>query len=95
MSDHEGLCIPPIEAMSLGIPVVIKGAGAVPETVGDGALVLPEESGSIIASEAIQEVLTNNELRWSLISAGYQRVEELESRNSSIHTAELLRTAAR
>jgi len=93
MSDHEGLCIPPVEAMSLGVPVVIKGAGAVPETMGDGALVLPENCGPILAAEAIHEVLTNSEVRWNLINAGYQRSEELDSRSSSFQTAEILRAA--
>ena len=93
LSDHEGLCIPPVEAMSLGVPVVIKGAGAVPETMGDGALVLPENCGPILAAEAIHEVLTNNEVRWNLINAGYRRSEELDSRSSSFQTAELLRAA--
>jgi len=91
MSDHEGLCMPPVEAMSLGVPVVIKGAGAVPETMGDGALVLPENCGAILAAEAVNEVLTNHELRWNLINAGYLRSEELDSQTSSVHTAELVR----
>ena len=93
MSDHEGLCIPPVEAMSLGVPVIIKGAGAVPETMGDGALVLPNNCGPILAAEAIHEVLTDNEVRWNLINAGYRRSDELDSRSSSFQTAEILRAA--
>jgi len=93
MSDHEGLCIPPVEAMSLGIPVVIKGAGAVPETMGGGALVLPADAGPIVACEAINAVLSDDELRWSLINAGFERVKELESRTSSQVTANLLKLA--
>ena len=91
MSDHEGLCIPPVEAMSLGVPVIIKGAGAIPETMGEGALVLPQDCGPILASEAINEVLTNEKTRWNLINAGFERANILESRRSSFHTAELLR----
>lgn len=94
MSDHEGLSIPPVEAMSMGIPVVVKGAAAVPETVGNGALVLPSDAGPILAAEAIHELLNNDKLRWSLIHRGFERVKELETRNSSIHSAELLLAAA-
>lgn len=90
MSDHEGLCIPPVEAMSLGVPVVIKGAGAVPETMGNGALVLPADSGPILAAEAVNAVLTEDTLRWKMINAGFERVEELDQRKSSAHIAELL-----
>jgi len=94
MSDHEGLCIPPVEAMSLGVPVIIKGAGAVPETMGEGALVLPQDCGPILAGEAINEVLTNETTRWNLINAGYERVDILESRTSSFRMAQLLWEAA-
>jgi glycosyltransferase involved in cell wall biosynthesis len=93
MSDHEGLSIPPVEAMSMGVPVVVKGAAAVPETVGEGALVLPADAGPVLAAEAIHEVLINDHLRWSLIYRGFQRAKELESRASSARTAELLLAA--
>jgi glycosyltransferase involved in cell wall biosynthesis len=94
MSDHEGLSIPPIEAMSMGVPVVVKGAAAVPETVADGALVLPPDAGPILAAEAIHEILHNDQLRWSLIYRGFGRVSELESRAPSAETARLLIAAA-
>ena len=94
MSDHEGLSIPPVEAMSMGVPVIVKGAASVPETVGDGALVLPSDAGPILAAEAVHEVLNNDQFRWSLIHRGFQRVKELESRSPSSHAAELLMAAA-
>jgi glycosyltransferase involved in cell wall biosynthesis len=90
MSDHEGLSIPPVEAMSMGVPVVVKGAAAIPETVANGALVLPADSGPILAAEAVHEVLHNDELRWSLIYRGFQRAKELETFAPSTRTAELL-----
>ena len=93
MSDHEGLSIPPIEAMSLGIPVVVKGAAAVPETVANGALVLPADAGPILAAEALNEVINNEQLRWTLIRQGQERVRELEKRDASAHTAQLLLAA--
>ena len=55
MSDHEGLCIPPLEAMSFGLPVVIKGTGAIPETLKDAAIVLPANASVSLAAEAIVE----------------------------------------
>lgn len=90
MSDHEGLSIPPVEAMAMGIPVVVKGAAAIPETVGDGALVLPDDAGPILTAEAIYEVIENKMLRWSLIDRGFQRCAELEARSFSEQTAKLL-----
>ena len=81
MSDHEGFCIPPVEAASLGVPVVVKGAAAVPETIGDGALVLPADASPVMAAEAVYEVLMNTDLRHSLIARGYQRVQEIQNRD--------------
>lgn len=88
LSDHEGFCIPPLEAAALGVPVVIKGAGAVPETVGDGGLVLPFDSGASYVAEAVHEVLTNDNLRSSLILNGFQLVKEVEKRD---HVSETIR----
>lgn len=93
MSDHEGLSIPPVEAMSMGVPVIVKGAAAVPETVGEGGLLLPADAGPVLAAEAVHEVLNNDHLRWSLIHKGFHRARELESRAPSSRTAELLLAA--
>lgn len=94
MSNHEGLSIPPVEAMAMGIPVIVKGAAAIPETVGDGALVLPFDCGPILAAEAIHEILQNDELRWSLINRGFRRAKYLESLSSAHRAVELLLAAA-
>ncbi len=79
MSDHEGFCIPPLEAMSFGVPVIVKGVGAVPETVGGAGLVLPANASVSLAAEAIYEVATNQETRKLLINRGIGRVREIES----------------
>ncbi|MEP7044316.1 MAG: glycosyltransferase family 4 protein [Dokdonella sp.] len=39
LSRHEGFCVPLVEAMALGVPVVAYGSSAIPETVGDGGIV--------------------------------------------------------
>ena len=80
MSDHEGFCIPPMEAASMSVPVVIKGAAAVPETIADGALLLPADASPVIAAEALHEVLNNHLLRSELIFRGLLRVRELHER---------------
>ena len=90
MSDHEGLCVPPVEAMSFGIPVVIKGAGAVPETLRSAAIVLPPDAGPLLAAEAVNAVISDNELRKDLILAGHDRIAELESRNPGKEMATIL-----
>lgn len=90
MSDHEGLCIPPMEAMNVGLPVVTKDVGAVKETVGDAAVVLPPGGGPVEAAEAIRYVLTDAALRQSLIWRGYSRIREIETHDHTERTVELM-----
>jgi glycosyltransferase involved in cell wall biosynthesis len=79
MSDHEGLCIPPLEAMSFGLPVVIKGTGAIPETLKDAAVVLPADASVSLAAEAVVEVLDNARLRATLARRGYEVIRDIEN----------------
>ncbi|MHB8439056.1 MAG: glycosyltransferase family 4 protein [Acidimicrobiales bacterium] len=74
-SEHEGFCIPVIEAMSAGVPVVAYGAGAVPDTVGDSGLVLLRKSAMVLC-EAVHRVITDEELRTRLVDSGTRRAKE-------------------
>jgi glycosyltransferase involved in cell wall biosynthesis len=62
MSRHEGFCVPIVEAMRAGAPVVAFNAGAVAETMGGGGVLLPSPDPRL-AAEAIAEVLSNPGLR--------------------------------
>lgn len=75
-SEHEGFCAPLVEAMALGLPVVARGAAAVPETVGGAGLVLPGADAALIA-EALADVFTNDDLRAELGRRGAKRAAEL------------------
>lgn len=89
-SEHEGLALPPLEAMSFGSPVIAKAAGAIPETIGDGGLVLPASAGAMLLSEAIAEVHQNESLRVELVGRGMQRVAEIEAQDTAGRFLELL-----
>lgn len=80
-SDHEGLAIPPLEAMAEGAPTVVRGAGAVPETVQNASVVVPPQLGVVTFTEAVHHVLVNDRLRAELRSRGYRRVAEVEAEN--------------
>lgn len=82
VSQHEGLSIPPLEAMALGAPVVVRGAAAVPETVGDGALVVPEDWSVAHMGEVLAEVYRNRRLRSEMRVAGRRHVEQLRGRTA-------------
>jgi glycosyltransferase involved in cell wall biosynthesis len=75
-SEHEGFGVPLLEAMHHDVPVVAFGAAAVPETVGDGGLVLDDKSPAVLSS-AIARVLADDDLHTDLVAAGRTRVVEL------------------
>jgi glycosyltransferase involved in cell wall biosynthesis len=82
-SRHEGLSVPPLEAMANRAPVVVLGAGAVPETVKSGGIVLPETTGVIKFAEVVAEVITNKSLRGQLRRRGTARLLEDFNKSST------------
>lgn len=66
---YEGFGLPPLEAMASGTPVITSAIGALPEAVGDAAILVNPENVFDIA-RGIREVLLNQELRASLIEKG-------------------------
>lgn len=77
LSDHEGFGAPILEAMHNGVPIVAYASGAVPETVGDAALLLPSKEPSLVAG-AIHRVVTDPQLRSRLVEAGRRRLAEYD-----------------
>jgi glycosyltransferase involved in cell wall biosynthesis len=74
LSDHEGFCVPLIEAMAAGLPLVAYASSAIPETLGRAGLLLPEKPPSLVA-EAVMEALDNPALGAGLAPARRERLE--------------------
>lgn len=74
-SIYEGFGLPPLEAMSVGTPVVATRAGSLPEVLGDGALLVPVGDQQALAG-AIHSVLTDPELVEDLTRRGAARVSQ-------------------
>lgn len=72
-SRYEGFGLVPLEAMAVGTPVVATSVGALPEVLGDAALLVTGEDVDALA-EALGRVLTNETLRSSLVHRGSTRV---------------------
>ncbi|HUY21247.1 MAG TPA: glycosyltransferase [Acidimicrobiales bacterium] len=73
LSEHEGFCVPLLEAMHHGVPVVALGAGAVPETLGVGGLLLDDPAPQHVAA-ALHRVLADRATRAVLVEAGRARL---------------------
>src|SRR5207248_9656296 len=77
VSEHEGFCVPLLEAMHHRVPIVAYSAAAVPETVGDAGVLLDAKDAYTVAT-AVHRVVTDNELRAQLIEAGIERLREFD-----------------
>src|SRR5207302_8238868 len=73
-SRYEGFGLPCLEAMACGTPVVAAAAGALPETVGDAALLVDPGDPDAFA-EAIVTAACDRAAREPLIDAGLRRAE--------------------
>lgn len=77
-SEHEGFCVPLLEAMAFGLPVVARAAAAIPETMGGAGVLLPSDAGPALFAEAIAELLDDPALRIELQTRGYERVLDFD-----------------
>ncbi len=90
---YEGFGLPPLEAMSLGVPVVATTAGAIPEVVADAAvLVAPRDVPGL--AEALLSVVQDAAIRQRLLAAGARRVLEFSWERAGDQLARLYRSLA-
>ncbi|MCU1393902.1 MAG: hexosyltransferase [Ilumatobacteraceae bacterium] len=82
-SAHEGLALPPLEAMAFGVPVVARAAGALQTTVGGAGIVLPPDAGPMLLAETIAEIDANPDLALVLREWGAARVRDIENDDPS------------
>lgn len=75
LSEHEGFCVPVVEAMGAGVPVVAFRAAAVPETVGDAGIVLSTKEPATVAA-AVSRVLRDDVLAAHLQARGLARAAD-------------------
>jgi glycosyltransferase involved in cell wall biosynthesis len=94
LSEYEGFCFPLLEAMSHGLPVVAYAAGAVPDTLGYGGIILADKSGPAIAA-AVHRVVTDGALRAKLVSAGHERLRTFDLDRTKARFTEEIRVALR
>ncbi len=85
LSEHEGFCVPLLEAMAAGVPVLAYGAAAVPETLGGaGICFTPKDLEH--AAEMLGLLVYDGELRSSVIAGQRRRLADF----SMAHAARAL-----
>jgi glycosyltransferase involved in cell wall biosynthesis len=90
MSEHEGFCIPLMEAMMHKLPVVAHASAAIPETL-DGCGILLDERQFDVAAEVLHRVITDDALRMAVIADQNKRLDRYKQRNLETELLDHLR----
>jgi len=68
----EGFGLPPLEAMSLGIPTIVSNISSLPEVVGNGAILVDPFNSQDLA-QAILKITKDKDFRHALVKKGIER----------------------
>jgi glycosyltransferase involved in cell wall biosynthesis len=80
LSEHEGFCVPLLEAMYFRVPIVAHRCTAIPETVGEAGLLWEEdEIGCMVDSIAV--CAEEDDYRQRLVRLGWDRYSRYYSAN--------------
>ena len=75
LSEHEGFCVPLLEAMAADVPVLAYAAAAVPDTLG-GAGVQFSPKDFELAAQLLGELAFNDTVRSEVIAGQQRRLED-------------------
>jgi len=78
LSEHEGFCMPLMEAMHFGLPVIAYAAAAVPDTMGGAGVLIKDKNYPAIAEMAAY-LCDNQDSRDKLIEGQYRRLNEFQA----------------
>jgi glycosyltransferase involved in cell wall biosynthesis len=92
-SMYEGFGIPPLEAMSLGCPVICSNTSSIPEVVGEaGEYFDPVDTESM--RDALEKVLQSKSRSEQLVELGHARCRTFSWQRSAQETATVYRRLA-
>jgi len=93
LSEHEGFCVPLVEAMAADVPVLAYAAAAVPDTLG-GAGVQFAPKDLEIAAELLGELAFDDDLRAHVIAGQRRRLADFGDARITRELSALLEVAS-
>jgi glycosyltransferase involved in cell wall biosynthesis len=75
LSEHEGFCVPLVEAMAADVPIVAYAAGAVPETLGGAGLLFAPKDLEV-AAELLGSVVYDRDVRARVLEGQRRRLRD-------------------
>lgn len=82
MSEHEGFCVPLLEAMYFDLPIIGFDAAAVPDTMGNSGILVKEKSPALIG-KLIERLVTDSAFKQAVISGQKARFEDFSYKKTS------------
>jgi len=79
---YEGFGFPPLEAMSLGVPVIAGESSSIPEVTGNAACLVDPLSVADIA-KGLNRVVFDNDYRQILIKAGFHQIKKFSCQHAA------------
>jgi glycosyltransferase involved in cell wall biosynthesis len=76
-SEHEGFCVPLVESMHFGVPVVAFASTGIPGTLGDGGVLLPAKD-HVLTAEVCARILADDGLRRALAERARSRLARFQ-----------------
>ena len=89
LSEHEGFCVPLIEAMATDVPVLAYASTAVPETLG-GAGVTFSPKDLEYAAEMLGLLVYDDTLRAGVLDGQRRRLEDFTDERFEAHLDQLV-----
>jgi glycosyltransferase involved in cell wall biosynthesis len=94
LSEHEGFCVPLLEAFAFDVPVVARPAGAMPEVGGDAAVWTEDDDPGVVA-ELLDLAVRDGDLREELARRGRGRLEAFAPERTATRIREAIEGALR
>ncbi len=79
MSEHEGFCVPLLEAMCFDVPVIARDTSAIAGTLGGSGILLPDNN-PMVAAEMINRVVTDRNLKETIVKNQRVRLKDFDNK---------------
>lgn len=85
---YEGFGLPPLEAMSMGCPVISSDQSSLPEILGEAALYFnPRDQEDVL--KKIETIIKNDNLRNKLVERGYKQIKKYNWQEAASKTLKI------
>ena len=88
-SEHEGYCLPLIEAMYKGLPVIAPANGGMPEAMGDAGVIYEDLNAHQLAA-LMHKVTSDKALESEILESQATRIQRLKNRDALTELSTLL-----